>query len=72
MIPLPAEPGPFSAVRVMGVVNVTPDSFSDGGRFVGLEAGLARARGRTWLETCLIELASWAITVTAGRRHVCS
>jgi dihydropteroate synthase len=28
----------------MGVVNVTPDSFSDGGRFVGLEAGLARAR----------------------------
>ncbi|WP_269715967.1 dihydropteroate synthase [Caulobacter sp. NIBR2454] len=29
---------------VMGIVNVTPDSFSDGGKFVGLEAGLAHAR----------------------------
>ncbi|WP_369058601.1 dihydropteroate synthase [Caulobacter sp. 73W] len=29
---------------VMGIVNVTPDSFSDGGRFTGPEAGLAHAR----------------------------
>lgn len=29
---------------VMGVVNVTPDSFSDGGRFLGDEAALAHAR----------------------------
>jgi dihydropteroate synthase len=28
----------------MGVVNVTPDSFSDGGRFLGVEAALAHAR----------------------------
>jgi dihydropteroate synthase len=28
---------------VMGVLNVTPDSFSDGGRFVGLEAALKQA-----------------------------
>jgi dihydropteroate synthase len=28
----------------MGVLNVTPDSFSDGGRFFGHEAALARAR----------------------------
>lgn len=28
---------------VMGVVNVTPDSFSDGGRFFGTEAALAHA-----------------------------
>jgi dihydropteroate synthase len=28
----------------MGVLNVTPDSFSDGGRFVAEEAALARAR----------------------------
>lgn len=28
----------------MGVVNVTPDSFSDGGRFVGPEAAVAHAR----------------------------
>ncbi len=29
---------------VMGVLNVTPDSFSDGGRFAGPEAAIARAR----------------------------
>ena len=28
---------------VMGVINVTPDSFSDGGRYFGLEQALARA-----------------------------
>jgi dihydropteroate synthase len=28
---------------VMGILNVTPDSFSDGGRYAGLEAALARA-----------------------------
>ncbi len=28
---------------VMGILNVTPDSFSDGGRFDGLESGLAQA-----------------------------
>ena len=30
--------------RVMGIVNVTPDSFSDGGRFLGPEAAIAHAR----------------------------
>jgi dihydropteroate synthase len=30
--------------RVMGILNVTPDSFSDGGRFRGAEPALARAR----------------------------
>jgi dihydropteroate synthase len=29
---------------VMGILNVTPDSFSDGGRYAGLDAALARAR----------------------------
>lgn len=32
----------FERVRVMGVLNVTPDSFSDGGRFAGFEAAVAR------------------------------
>jgi len=32
-------PGPF----LMGVVNVTPDSFSDGGRFLTIDAALAQA-----------------------------
>lgn len=31
-------------VKVMGVVNVTPDSFSDGGRFLAPGAALAQAR----------------------------
>ena len=30
--------------RLMGVLNVTPDSFSDGGRFLAVEAALAQAR----------------------------
>ncbi|HTM80020.1 dihydropteroate synthase [Asticcacaulis sp.] len=29
---------------IMGVVNVTPDSFSDGGRYIGFENALAHAR----------------------------
>jgi len=29
---------------VMGILNVTPDSFSDGGRFAGVEVALERAR----------------------------
>jgi len=32
------------AVQVMGVINATPDSFSDGGRFGDLAAALAQAR----------------------------
>src|SRR5262249_10233332 len=30
--------------RVMGIVNVTPDSFSDGGRFLGAERAIAHGR----------------------------
>lgn len=33
----------LSRCHVMGVLNVTPDSFSDGGRFNGLDAALRRA-----------------------------
>ena len=29
--------------RIMGILNVTPDSFSDGGRFVGLDAAMQHA-----------------------------
>jgi dihydropteroate synthase len=34
----------LSSPRVMGVLNVTPDSFSDGGRFVAPGAAIAQAR----------------------------
>lgn len=33
-----------AAPRVMGVVNVTPDSFSDGGRYLGADVAIAHAR----------------------------
>jgi dihydropteroate synthase len=35
---------PIRPPLVMGIVNVTPDSFSDGGRFLGREAALAHGR----------------------------
>ena len=34
----------LSSPAVMGILNVTPNSFSDGGRFAGREAALAQAR----------------------------
>jgi dihydropteroate synthase len=34
----------MDAPRLMGILNVTPDSFSDGGRFVEAEAAVAQAR----------------------------
>ena len=39
--PLDCRPG---RAHVMGILNVTPDSFSDGGRYAGVQAALARAR----------------------------
>lgn len=33
-----------SSTCIMGILNVTPDSFSDGGRYFSLDAALARAR----------------------------
>jgi dihydropteroate synthase len=42
--PRPAIAGlSFDRPRIMGVVNVTPDSFSDGGRHFGTEAAVAHA-----------------------------
>ncbi len=33
----------LKSIHIMGVLNVTPDSFSDGGRFTALDAALAQA-----------------------------
>src|SRR5258707_15487106 len=33
----------FERALIMGILNVTPDSFSDGGRFVARDAALAQA-----------------------------
>ncbi|MEE4174708.1 MAG: dihydropteroate synthase [Xanthomonadales bacterium] len=37
------EPGATTLPRVMGVLNVTPDSFSDGGRWLGRDAAMRHA-----------------------------
>lgn len=34
----------LSAPRIMGILNVTPDSFSDGGKYVAIDAALSQAR----------------------------
>ncbi|GAA0675094.1 dihydropteroate synthase [Rheinheimera tangshanensis] len=34
----------LSRPKVMGILNITPDSFSDGGRFIGKEAAIRQAR----------------------------
>ncbi len=34
----------FDAPRIMGILNVTPDSFSDGGKFIAPDAALKHAR----------------------------
>jgi len=38
------ERAPGARPRVMGIVNVTPDSFSDGGRYLGAVDGIEHAR----------------------------
>lgn len=59
---VPDVPTPAGVLRtsqrpvVMGIVNVTPDSFSDGGRFDSLDAALARARKITQAGAHLIDI----------------
>jgi dihydropteroate synthase len=47
---------PLDRPLVMGIVNVTPDSFSDGGRFRGAEPALARARELTAAGADLVDV----------------
>lgn len=42
---------------VMGILNTTPDSFSDGGRYVDLDVALARAQQIMTLASRLLILA---------------
>lgn len=45
IVPIPTASPPTSLrTRVMGIVNATPDSFSDGGRYLDPAAALAHAR----------------------------
>ena len=46
----------FSRPVLMGIVNVTPDSFSDGGRFLEPEAAVAQARRHLWEGAAILDL----------------
>ncbi|WP_248796134.1 dihydropteroate synthase [Pseudomonas sp. MWU13-2105] len=46
----------LAQTHVMGILNVTPDSFSDGGRFNHLEAALAHARAMVEAGATLIDI----------------
>lgn len=46
----------LSAPRVMGVLNVTPDSFSDGGRFIDIDAALRQAEAMLTAGAALIDV----------------
>lgn len=45
-----------TAAHVMGVLNVTPDSFSDGGRFVGLDQALYQAQAMIEAGAAIIDV----------------
>ena len=42
---------------VMGILNLTPDSFSDGGRYVSMEAALSHGKqmAHFWEATCVFK-----------------
>lgn len=46
----------LSRPHVMGILNVTPDSFSDGGRFAGLDAALRHAEAMAAAGATLIDV----------------
>ena len=46
----------LSIPRVMGILNVTPDSFSDGGRYVGIDAAIAHAELMVEQGACFIDI----------------
>src|SRR5438046_7833131 len=47
-----AQPGPL----VMGVLNITPDSFSDGGRYLDASAALTQARAMIAAGAAIIDV----------------
>ena len=40
-----SNPPPAARPLVMGILNATPDSFADGGRYLDFDAALAHAHG---------------------------
>jgi dihydropteroate synthase len=56
----------LTAPVVMGVVNVTPDSFSDGGRHAGVDAALARARAMVEEGAAIVDVGGESTRPGAG------
>ncbi|MER7275800.1 dihydropteroate synthase [Dactylosporangium sp. NPDC000244] len=56
-----------STPLVMGVLNVTPDSFSDGGRYADLEAAVAHARQMTAEGADIVDVGGESTRPGAGR-----
>lgn len=61
------SPGPkLVGPRLVGIVNITADSFSDGGRFLDREAALAQARRLAADGADIVELSAAASNVAAA------
>jgi dihydropteroate synthase len=52
----PYRPIGLSRPRIMGIVNVTPDSFSDGGRFEHVDAAVEHGTGLALAGAQLIDV----------------
>ena len=67
--PRPAFAGlPMDKVQVMGVVNVTPDSFSDGGQFFSAEAAIGHGRNMVTAGATLLDVGGES--TRPGAEHV--
>jgi len=53
--------------RIVGIVNITADSFSDGGRFLAPEAAIAQAHRLAEGGADIVELGAAASNIAAGR-----
>lgn len=55
------------ATHVMGILNLTPDSFADGGQFLDTEKALARARAMAAAGAAIIDIGAESAGVSASR-----
>ena len=56
----------MSRTRIMGVLNATPDSFSDGGRYASLDAAVAEARRMVAAGAAIIDVGGESTRPGAG------
>lgn len=64
---LPAGLAELDRTLVMGVVNVTPDSFSDGGQFLAPEAAIAQGRALTLAGADILDIGGESTRPGASR-----